>query len=364
MSISDRLPGMKPGSTIRNVALGFLYIGLLPFAIALLPFYVFFAVATNRNGLATRIKNSPLGRLPGIGGHNWKTGGAAFAYIIVISFVALVVIGATAPSENPAPGADDPSASAADAVATTTLIETETETTKSTSTETAPPTTTETTTSTTTEKTATPTTTTTTTTTTATTTEAPTTTTVEPAENGESYEYSGSGNSVTDGFSTEGGLVVLDFQHDGDSNFQVQAVGSGGGEEYLVNEIGSYDGQVALYLPSDDYRLDITADGSWSADVTQPRFDQNDIVDFPASADGEHAAWLGPFEFEGGEEVTFEIENDAQAGVWLATHQGEKVDLLHNEIGPYEGSTLVTNSGHGLLIIETDSADWKITIER
>jgi hypothetical protein len=162
----------------------------------------------------------------------------------------------------------------------------------------------------------------------------------------------------------EGGLVVIHFQHDGSSNFQVQAVNSNGDEEYLVNEIGSYDGEVALYLPSEEYKLDITADGSWSADVTQPRFNSQDVEDLPASADGEHAAWFGPFEFEGGEEVTFEIEGDAQAGVWLATHEGEKVDLLHNEIGPYEGSTLVTDSGVGLIIVETDSANWKIEIKR
>jgi hypothetical protein len=199
-----------------------------------------------------------------------------------------------------------------------------------------------------------------------TTTEAPTTTTttVAPAEDGASYEFSGSGNDVTDSFSTEGGFVVLDFQHDGSSNFQVKAVSSNGDEEYLVNHIGNYDGEVAVYLPSEDYRLDITADGSWSADVTQPRFNQQDVEDLPASADGKHAYWLGPFEFEGGEEVTFEIKGDSQAAVWLATTQGEKVDLLHNEIGPYEGSALVTDSGFGLIIIETDSADWRIEIKR
>jgi len=62
---------------------------------------------------------------------------------------------------------------------------------------------------------------TTTTTTATTTTTTATTMTVAPAEDGESYEFSGSGSDVTDGFSTEGGLVVIHFQHDGSSNFQV-----------------------------------------------------------------------------------------------------------------------------------------------
>ena len=182
------------------------------------------------------------------------------------------------------------------------------------------------------------------------------------APDGDSYAFSGSGDDVTDSFSTEGGLVVLDFEHGGSSNFQVQAVNSAGDEEYLVNEIGAYDGQVALYLPSDDWRLDITADGSWNADITQPRFNENDIESLPAQADGEYAAWFGPFDFEGSTEVTFVIEDDSQAAVWLATHEGERVDLLHNEIGPYEGTALVTDSGVGLIIVDTDSADWRIEI--
>lgn len=288
MSISERVPGMKPGHRLRNLGLGFLY---------------FFVIAG--------------------------------------------VLGAVTPGPEGGSDTAPETTTATDAVTTTADMATDGGDTTTEAPATEEPTTVATTTETTT-----------------TTTAAPTTTTVAPAEDGESYEFSGSGNSVTDAFSAEGGLVVLDFQHDGSSNFQVKAVSSSGDEELLVNNIGSYDGEVALALPSDDYRLDVTADGSWSADVTQPRFNANDVEDLPANADGEHAAWLGPFEFEGGEEVTFEIQDDSQAGVWLASHEGEKVDLLHNEIGPYEGSTLVTNSGVGLIIVDTSSADWRIEIKR
>lgn len=188
------------------------------------------------------------------------------------------------------------------------------------------------------------------------------TSTPEPAPDGESYSFSGSGNDVTDSFSTEGGLVVFDFEHDGSSNFQVQAVNPDGEKEFLINEIGGYDGQVALYLPSDSWRLEVTADGGWNAAVTQPRFNQQDIKSLPAEADGEHAAWFGPFEFQGSTEVEFVIEDDSQAAVWLATSQGERVDLLHNEVGPYEGTALVTDSGIGLIVVDTSSADWRIKI--
>lgn len=365
MSLPERIPGMQTGSNGRNFIVALLYIGLAPFLLIALPFYLFITVGTNRHQLADRLTNSPISALPGIGENNWKAGTATFAYVSIIVVVVFGVVGATAPSDNPAPGAADITTSA-DVATTTTLVQAEgdTETTAITET-TVPPTTTPPTRETTaTTATTARTTTTETTTESTTTTTTVTTTTVAPAKDGESYQFSGNGNDVTDNFATEGGLVVLDFQHDGESNFQVQAVSNNGDEEYLVNHIGAYDGEVALYLPSDNYQLDVTADESWSADVTQPRFNQNDVEDIPGSTDGEHAAWMGPFEFEGGEEVSFEIENDAQAGVWLANHEGEKVDLLHNEIGPYEGSTLVTNSGVGLIIVETDSAEWKIEIQR
>lgn len=155
---------------------------------------------------------------------------------------------------------------------------------------------------------------------------------------------------------------MFDFQHSGSSNFQVQAVSGSGDKKYLVNEIGGYDGQVALYLPSGDWQLDVTADGSWSADVTQPRFNSQDIKPLPADGDGEHAAWFGPFDFQSNTEVRFVIEGESQAAVWLTNHRGEKVELLHNEIGPYEGSALVTQRGVGLIVVETDSANWRIEI--
>ena len=55
-----------------------------------------------------------------------------------------------------------------------------------------------------------------------------------------------------------------------------------------------------------------------------------------AEADGEQAAWVGPFEFRERTGVTSEIQGNSQAAARLATHEGEKVDL-HDEIGPYGG---------------------------
>lgn len=335
MSLADKVPLMRAGATGRNLAIAVLYFVTLPLWILFTPIIAAVLVWRDYSGISTS-----LSALPGIS----KGGGVVSGIVAAIMVLVLLgLLGAALPSTDPGDQTTgDTSTDEGAGTTTTTIADGGTATTAGT--EPA---------ETTTEQAATP---------TATSTPTTTTTTVEPAEDEASYSFSGSSNDVTDSFSTAGGLVVFDFQHSGSSNFQVQAVSSSGDKEYLVNEIGGYDGQVALYLPAGEWQLDVTADGSWSADVTQPRFNSQDIKSLPADGDNEHAAWFGPFEFEGNTEVRFEIEDDSQAAVWLATHEGERVALLHNEIGPYEGSALVTDRGVGLIIVQTDSADWRIEI--
>jgi len=352
VSLTGKIPLMREGRSRRNTIIGLVYLFTFPLWLSFIPFIIPILVWRDYAGLATS-----LSRVPGIKeGGGITSGILSFVFLIVL----ISVLGAALPEPNntgtesqmadtptsPAPttteidpATDSGTTSAADNQITdtqTTTAPTTTTESKSDPTSTTMPTTSITTT---------------------------TTTTTAPAPDGESYSYSGSGNDVTNSFGVEGGLVVFDFEHSGNSNFQVQAVSSSGEKKYLVNDIGTYDGQVALYLPEGEWQLDITADGDWNADITQPRFNSNDIESLPKSADGEQAAWFGPFNFSGTTEITFTIKDDSQAAVWLATHEGRRVELLHNEVGPYEGSALTTQEGVGLIIIDTDSADWKIEIK-
>lgn len=102
--------------------------------------------------------------------------------------------------------------------------------------------------------------------------------------------------------------MTIDFEHSGESNFQLQAVGTGGEEEFLLNNLGDYDGTIALYLPEDEWRLNVTAAGDWSAAVKQPRFNESDLESLPVEGSGEHTMWYGPYEFDGSQQVTFEIK--------------------------------------------------------
>lgn len=50
--------------------------------------------------------------------------------------------------------------------------------------------------------------------------------------------------------------------------------------------------------------------------------------------------------------------------VWLALYDGQKVDLLANDVGPYESTTVNTEQGVGLIIIDSDSGEWVVEIGR
>ena len=76
----------------------------------------------------------------------------------------------------------------------------------------------------------------------------------------------GEGKKATEFFELEKGLWVVEFEHDGSSNFIVKLLDSDGDRvEYLANEIGSFEGSSAIKIDkSAAYLLDVDADGSWS----------------------------------------------------------------------------------------------------
>jgi hypothetical protein len=80
----------------------------------------------------------------------------------------------------------------------------------------------------------------------------------------------GSGAKVETIRLTKDSPVVFAAVHNGSSNFIVHLVGPGT-DESLINEIGSWSGEV-LYAEAaaGRYRLPIQADGSWTFVITQP----------------------------------------------------------------------------------------------
>lgn len=118
------------------------------------------------------------------------------------------------------------------------------------------------------------------TTTTPTSTNAPTNTQTTNTQNTQSTSsssefqpitLSGTGQQATQNFKWPGGLMRVTMSHQGKSNFIIKLMDSNTGqtEELVVNEIGSFSGSRAFNVPSGTYMLDVTADGSWSVQITK-----------------------------------------------------------------------------------------------
>lgn len=81
MAFVDYFPGMERGKTSRNVALGVVYVLLLPVLSTLAFVWAPVYVGTNYNGIAREL--SPIPGISPEGG--LRTGVVTFVYVVVIS---------------------------------------------------------------------------------------------------------------------------------------------------------------------------------------------------------------------------------------------------------------------------------------
>ena len=363
MAINQHVPLMSSGSTIRNLVVGVLYLVTLPIWLTLLPFIAGLFVWRNAYGWA-----SALDALPGIGPDGGLVaGGIAFVYV----FVLLAVIGAVMGTGDG--GADDTQATMDSSGASSdgggAVASTDSPTPTATATATATPTPTATPTST-----AAP-------TPTPTATPTPTPAGIDPDERTQlpsistvdNYyddnrtSLSGTGQSVTDTFEFKGGLMVLDYQHSGDSNFQIEIYdGDGERVNIAVNKIGSVDGTTAVALPAGEYSLDVNANDAWEIVVAQPLAPEEEIHAPPATSNGSGPTVVGPIRLDGSIVVTASHDGDSNFQVFLyngdATSSFERT-TVYNEIGTIEGAeTRVSHTGVAWVVVEADG-DWELEFE-
>ena len=197
-----------------------------------------------------------------------------------------------------------------------------------------------------------------------------------PKPEAQPITLSGVGQEATSSFVLESGLAVFTLTHDGESNFIVWLYdGNGDRVELLVNEIGPYSGsrmvgvtgQISQASPG-RHLLDITADGNWQVTIKQPRAET--APNLPQTLAGTGSSVPTPFTLAAGL-AKFEITHTGHSNfiVWLYAANGERIELLVNEIGSYSGSTIVGVTGKILqaspgihyLDIEADG-NWSIII--
>ncbi len=140
--------------------------------------------------------------------------------------------------------------------------------------------------------------------------------------------------------------------------------GNGERVDLLVNEIGSFNGSKAVRIDSDgEFVLDITASGSWTVKIEQPRPKSAPGIPKTLSGKGQQASEF--IDLDSGLK-TFKMTHSGQSNfaVMLLDNEGHRVDLLVNEIGSFDGSKAIGVSSSGIYILDiTADGDWTISIE-
>lgn len=180
----------------------------------------------------------------------------------------------------------------------------------------------------------------------------------------EPITLSGVGQQATNKFTLTKGLSVFKMSHKGSANWAPKLLNSNGDYvDLLANDIGSFDGSKAVGIKKEgEYVLDVTANGNWTIVIEQSRAAEAPTTK-SFSGDSQQATEL--FKLEKGLK-TFKMTHKGSAN-WapqLLDKDGNYIELLANDIGPFDGSKAVKISRDGLYLLNvTANGDWTITIE-
>ncbi len=174
----------------------------------------------------------------------------------------------------------------------------------------------------------------------------------------------GIGQQASSKFVLAKGLSVFKLTHKGDSNFAVMLLNNDGDLiELLVNRIGDFKGSKAVHIESQGkHILDITANGKWTVEITQPRA-KTAPTSSHFSGDDQQVTKL--FHLEKGL-VIFKMKHsgDANFAPFLMDKDGNLIALLANEIGRFDGSKAVKIPHDSIFLLDvTANGKWEISIE-
>ena len=177
----------------------------------------------------------------------------------------------------------------------------------------------------------------------------------------EPTSLSGTGQQISTQFALDEGLAVFKMTHTGSSNFVVSLVNlDGQPDRLLVNTIGQFNGSKALPVQAGNYVLDITADGGWTVNIEHP-VPSAALISFPLTGQGEQATG---FFVLGQGPITFNLTHAGSQNfmVTLLDQNGQPVDILANEVGPFAGNKTVEIQTPGAYLLDISAnGDWSIT---
>jgi hypothetical protein len=169
---------------------------------------------------------------------------------------------------------------------------------------------------------------------------------------------SGTGTDVITGSIPDDRMTIATIEHTGASNFIVWAVDDEGEKlDLLVNEIGDYSGTRSVNFGSARglRGIDIQADGAWSM-VIQPANWAHELTASGGDGRGEDIVDASRL---AGAVVRLTHDGDSNFVIWVYDDDGERIDLLVNEIGEYAGTHRVPN-GAAWFDVSADG-NWTVT---
>lgn len=141
----------------------------------------------------------------------------------------------------------------------------------------------------------------------------------------------GRGQAATDEIIPPAAISIVRFTHRGKRNFIVHAYRDGD-SDLMVNVIGAYEGERPLWN-SDPVMFDVDADGAWT--ISMRPIDMMDSSWFRGSGDAVSGL------FEPPDPGPWEIFHTGKSNFIVHLHCAGGSDLIQNEIGPVDGSTIM-----------------------
>lgn len=113
--------------------------------------------------------------------------------------------------------------------------------------------------------------------------------------------------------------------------------------ELLVNEIGSVSGKKAVYLSAGKYFINIKYGSKWKFDILQPR--ALETAELPYTFEGSSPDISRVIIADALIQIEYKYNGEGNFIVNLLNANGEKQDLLVNEIGNTSGSITIRGGG-------------------
>jgi len=175
---------------------------------------------------------------------------------------------------------------------------------------------------------------------------------------------SGTGQQASSKFQLEKGLSIFKMTNNGSSNFSIWLMDDEGNRvELLVNEIGDFEGSKAVSISKNgEYVLDISSSGTWNITIEQPRKQSA-----PATNSFEGITQKATELFyskKGLKTVKMTHDGKRNFAVWLLDSMGDRVELLVNEIGSFDGSKAVRIPTDGIYLFDIAAdGNWTVVLE-